>query len=153
VVTVSIAPAAGATYYISRSGSNTDGRSWATAWNELDQIDWSVVQPGDTLLIDGGQQRCNLPVVVTDNSNQPTPAGCGMEYNTTLAVEASGTVVEPITIRLADESGRNGTARIFGGRSRSLPYCDQAGYSATGGTRYGIRIYGRHDVVIDGTHW
>jgi len=150
--TVAASPA-GANYYVSRTGSNGDGLSWATAWNELNQINWSVIRPGDTILIDGGGQNCDFPVVVTKTSNQPQPAGCGMEYNTTLEIEASGTEAEPITIQLAGEPGRNGTARFFGGRSRPLPYCGQQGYAAAGGTRYGIRIYGRHDIVIDGTDW
>src|SRR6266700_6872250 len=41
-------------YYISKNGNNGDGLSWATAWNELDKINWSVIEPGDTILIDGG---------------------------------------------------------------------------------------------------
>ena len=62
--------AAGSTYYVSRSGNNADGRSWSAAWNELDQINWSVVQPGDTIFVDGGSSQ--------------------MVYATTLAPTASG---------------------------------------------------------------
>jgi hypothetical protein len=42
-------------FHVSRAGNNTDGRSWDTAWNELDQIRWEKVNPGDTILIDGGE--------------------------------------------------------------------------------------------------
>ncbi|HEX5415272.1 MAG TPA: hypothetical protein VFZ25_06385, partial [Chloroflexota bacterium] len=45
----------GTTYFVSKLGSNGDGRSWATAWNELDQIKWNTVRPGDTIVLDGGQ--------------------------------------------------------------------------------------------------
>lgn len=45
--------AAGATWFVSKNGNNSDGRSWSTAWNELDRINWSLVRPGDTVLIDG----------------------------------------------------------------------------------------------------
>jgi hypothetical protein len=44
----------GTAWYVSRSGSNADGRSWASAWNELDQIKWSAVQPGDKIEVEGG---------------------------------------------------------------------------------------------------
>jgi len=40
----------GTTYYVSKNGNNADGRSWATAWNELANIKWSVVKPGDMIL-------------------------------------------------------------------------------------------------------
>jgi hypothetical protein len=44
----------GATWYVSPSGSNADGHSWATAWGELDQIAWSVVHAGDRIEIGAG---------------------------------------------------------------------------------------------------
>src|SRR5439155_3597370 len=49
--------AAGTNYYVSRSGNNADGRSWATAWNELNQIKWNVVRAGDTISVDGGSTQ------------------------------------------------------------------------------------------------
>ena len=124
-----------ALFYVSRSGSNADGRSWAGAWNELDRIDWSVVRPGDTILIDGGAEQ--------------------MVYSSTLTVGQSGAPGRPITIRLADEPGRSGQAAIFGGRSTPLPYCGQTGYSyQTSGVRQaGIEISGKSWVVIDGRKW
>jgi hypothetical protein len=145
---------AGTTFYVSRAGSNGDGRSWATAWNELNQINWGVIQPGDTILIDGGSVACDYPVKVTDSSNTPLPVGCGMEYRTTLTVGANGTADKPITIRLSDEAGRNGTVRIFGGRSTPLLYCGQAGYTPNvPGNRFGINLVNRSYLTIDGRHW
>ena len=35
------------TFYVSKSGDNSAGSSWTTAWNELDQIDWSSISPGE----------------------------------------------------------------------------------------------------------
>lgn len=146
--------ATGTVYYVSRLGSNGDAKSWATAWNELDRIDWAVVRPGDTILIDGGSVPCDYPVTVTDSTNAPGPDGCGMEYNTMLAVGANGTADAPITIKLADEPGRNGTARIFGGRATPLGHCGQSSYTATQpGSLFGIFIKGQSHVVIDGSHW
>src|SRR5689334_13107458 len=47
-------PVQGDAWYVSPSGSNADGKTWATAWKELDQIDWSVVKPADRIEIDAG---------------------------------------------------------------------------------------------------
>lgn len=123
------------TYYVSKEGSNRDGRSWATAWNELDQIDWEVIRPGDTILLDGGASQ--------------------MVYNSTLTLKTSGTSEHPITIKLASETGRNGQVVIFGGRSTPLPYCDQEGYDfETEGVRdLGIALSYVSWVVIDGEKW
>lgn len=146
------------TWYISSSGNNIDGRSWTTAWNELDQIDWSVVGPGDTILLDGGKTVCAYPKKVTGSSNTPESASggsCGMVYESTLTIGKSGQPGNPITIRLAGESGRSGTAIIFGGRSSPLPYCGQTGYVwQTSGVRpIGINIGSYSNVVVDGTKW
>ena len=41
--------ATGRTFYVSKAGNNADGRGWASAWNELDQIRWDQLRPGDTV--------------------------------------------------------------------------------------------------------
>ena len=41
-------------WYVSKSGNNTDGKTWTTAWNEMNQIKWSSVQIGDTIWVAGG---------------------------------------------------------------------------------------------------
>ena len=129
------AGANGHTYYVSRNGDNTDGRSWATAWSELANIKWSTVQPGDTILLDGGQTN--------------------MIYTSTLAVGTSGTQTAPITIERATEAGHNGKVIIFGGRKTSLPYCGQPTYTnqTNGVLRSGIAVDGKSWIVIDGMSW
>ena len=52
-----------------------------------------------------------------------------MVYNTPLVIGKSGNASAPITIRLSQEAGRDGSAFIFGGRSTPLPYCDQPQYT------------------------
>ena len=123
------------TFYVSKQGDNSDGLSWATAWNELDQINWSIIQPGHTILIDGGSTE--------------------MVYTTTMEPAASGTPGKPITIKLAEEAGRNGKVVIFGGRSSPLPYCGQTDYvNNTDGLRaYGIALQDVSWLIIDGTKW
>src|SRR5688572_9493039 len=125
--------AAPTTYYVSKNGSNADGLSWASAWNELSQINWTAVQPGDTILVDGGSSF--------------------MEYTSTLSFGKSGTSGAPITIKLAPDAGRNGKAIIFGGRSTPLPYCGQTGYADLNFRDAGIATNGHDFVTVDGTKW
>lgn len=122
------------TYYVSKNGNNTTGQSWASAWNELDQIDWSVIGPGNTIVLDGGSSQ--------------------MTYRTTLLLEnISGSSENPITIRLSTEDGRDGQAVFFGGRSTLLPYCNQANYTfqENGVNSYGVFIENSSHIVIDGS--
>jgi len=122
-------------YYISKNGNNSDGLSWATAWNELDKINWPVIQPGDTILIDGGSQQ--------------------MVYTTTLTIGKSGTDSAPITIKKATDPGRNGHVIIFGGRTIPLPYCNQPNYTVqtSGINATGISIGSASWIGIDGGNW
>ncbi len=137
------------TVYVSRSGDDTDGRSWATAWNELAHIDWSVVGPGSRIVIDGGAVPCPSPY---DFTTRRPGVDCGMEYDTPLRVQASGSPGRPLVVALSSEPGHDGTAVFFGGRATPLPYCHQRNYSAHAARRYGILVGDRHDVVIDGGH-
>lgn len=84
------------TFYVSRASycATPDGRSWQTAWNNVDRIDWSKVAAGDTIKIDGGQYE--------------------MRYDRVLTVGADGTQSQPIKIVSADEPGRNGRVVIDG---------------------------------------
>src|SRR5260221_2985401 len=50
--------ATGNTYYVSKNGNNADGLSWTTAWNDVNKINWSALNPGDTIVIDGGATAC-----------------------------------------------------------------------------------------------
>jgi hypothetical protein len=139
----------GHSWYVSRNGNNSAGDSWSNAWNELSAIKWSSVQPGDTIWIDGGTTQCSPAY---DFSGNRPGVSCGMEYDTTLTIGASGTSSAPINIRLSPESGHNGTAVVFGGRATPLPYCHQSTYAASSVRAYGVLVGGYHDVVIDGGH-
>jgi hypothetical protein len=122
-------------FYVSKAGSNADGKSWATAWNELDRIDWGRVQAGDTVLLDGGVTK--------------------MVYTTTLTVGASGTEAAPILIRRATEAGHDGQVVIFGGRSTAL-VCGHAArytYQTEGVRKYGVDLGAHSYVTLDGGKW
>ncbi|MDX6206110.1 MAG: hypothetical protein QOF39_2167, partial [Frankiales bacterium] len=147
------APASGHTWYVSKTGNNADGRTWATAWNELANIQWSLVQPGDRVVIDGGSTACPSNYDFANHATNRPGLTCGMEYTTALTVRKSGTSSAPISIQLAQDAGRNGTVVIFGGRSTMLPYCDQTSYAASGTAKpNGVSIPGYSNIVIDGRH-
>ena len=123
----------GSEYYVSKNGDNSDGKSWNTAWNEMDQIQWSLVSPGDTIYLDGGKTE--------------------MVYTTTMTIKKSGTQGSPICILLSRETDRNGQATIFGGVTQP-PYDDQPTYSGEMPTLdAGISIGAYSWITIDGTKW
>src|SRR5262249_25485105 len=126
---------ASAPYYVSKYGTNADGRSWATAWTDLAQIQLNVIQPTDTILIDEGSMV--------------------MSYTSSLSIGQSGISGAPITIKLAEQPGRNGRAVIFGGRSTPLPDCDQPAYIyETNNVRSrGIDVGDHSWLIIDGSKW
>jgi hypothetical protein len=116
----------------------------------LSRINWSSVQPGDTILLDGGPVAC--PALGAGYN-------CGVVYHTTLDIYASGNSNAPITIRLADEPGRNGTVIIDGGLTQWSQCSEYAPEPApptasTGSTRtVGIDVHEAQWVVIDGARW
>jgi hypothetical protein len=143
---------ASSTWYVSQHGNGRGGSSWTTAWPELNRISWSLIGPGDRIVLDGGRTTC--PSNYVPRPGGPRPGlRCGALYRTELSVGASGIPGAPITISLSTASGHDGTAVVFGGRATPLPYCDQPTYSPMGrGRDAGIDIPGRTHVVIDGSH-
>jgi hypothetical protein len=126
---------AGATYYVSKSGSGADGRSWPTAWKELDQIDWNGIGPGDTILLDGGPTK--------------------MVYTTSLVAAKSGTDTAPILIQRATDPGHDGQVVIFGGRTAPLVcgHADRYVFQTEGVRESGVDFRDSRHVVLDGMKW
>ncbi|MEM7803157.1 MAG: hypothetical protein AAF633_28460, partial [Chloroflexota bacterium] len=121
-------------FYISLNGNNGDGRSWESAWSDLDEIDWSQVGPGDTLNIDGGETE--------------------MTYESSLQVMRSGIEGNPITFRVSDEPGHDGQVVLFGGRAELLPECGAPTFIFTQPEHaYGIRTNDHDWLVFEGKDW
>jgi hypothetical protein len=134
----------GPVYYVSPAGNGTNGRSWATAWPDTSLIDWSVIQPGSEIILDGATSRCGVsPYDFTPASPDPGVT-CGQRY----APFSVGR--NDITIERSTSPGRDGTVVIDGGRDTPLPYCGQPSYSAAAGAPAGIDLNGHSGVVIDG---
>ncbi len=124
------------TFYVSPGGDGRDGRSWEGAWPELEAINWSKLEPGDLVLIDGGETSTT--------------------YTTPLRFQKSGLPGAPIVFRVADEPGRNGQVILHGGRATALPFCGQRDFTrpAEGQERVrGIDTNGHDWVLIDGGRW
>jgi hypothetical protein len=95
-LTFSGARAQATNYYVSPSGNNTTGLSYATAWNELDQINWSGLTSSDMIYIDGGPS--------------------GLTYGTPLTIPAN--ITAPGISPSAD-TGHSGPITIDGSKSTS----------------------------------
>lgn len=89
-------------YYVSKSGNNTTGTSWATAKNECNQIAWTGIVAGDTIFIDGG----------TDS----------MVYTTGITVGKAGTAAGRITIKRSAAAGHSGKVVIKSGLYTDYSY-------------------------------
>ena len=140
------------TFYVSTAArGRNDGSSWENAWQELGNIDWAAIKPGDVIYIDGGNER------------SPNPADRVMEYRTPLNIRASGTEGAPITIRRSKEAGRAGTV-IFLGNREYEPLTESGGQSRhwqpqdlqpyrVGWDRRAINFFDSEFVVVDGVDW
>jgi hypothetical protein len=111
------------TYYVSKNGDNTDGLSWKTAWNEMDQIHWSELSPQrhDSLVIDGGERR--------------------MVYQKPLIFQ-----IQPfyyaLPVSVSSEDGHSGQAIIAPGNTVNGIEINSGGIQLNGSRRSGLRVYG-----------
>ena len=92
-------------FYVSPTGNNKDGSSWTNAWTGLNQVNWSAIQPGDTIYISGGTS--------------------GITYSGGTRISKNGTAGQYITIDAGANSpapaGHNGPVKFEGG-----DYCIRA---------------------------
>ncbi len=86
-------------FYVDRAAAGrNNGNSWKDAWNSLGSIQWSLVNPGDTVFISGGSSSKTYPE--------------------SLVVGRSGSAGNPITITKASEAGHSGQVIIDGNQVR-----------------------------------
>lgn len=93
------------TYYVSSATTynpSNDGSSWKKAWTYTNQINWSAVQPGDTITFDGGTW--------------------GLYYPGTFTIGKSGTSSKPIKIVTSQEAGHSGQVTISGSTAAAPSY-------------------------------
>ncbi len=110
-------------YHVSRNGDNTDGLTWATAWNEMDQIRWAEISPQrrDSLVIDGGAKR--------------------MVYKKPMIVQITPWY-SPVNVTVSTEPSHNGQAVIAPGNAVNGIEISGGGFSLSGSKRSGILVYG-----------
>jgi len=118
-------------FYVSKSGSNSDGRSWAAAWNDVNNINWGNILPGDTIYLDGGTSSMSYGKFVTG---------------------AGGTSSNRILITRSKEAGHDGKV-YFSGAEVNHPYItidglDKDKLEVYGSGGYTIRIQGSADNTV-----
>lgn len=131
----------GAAYYVDNAANGANnGHAWNDAWESFADINWSNINPGDTIYISGG-------------STSKT-------YNERLSINDSGSSGKPITVDSGANSpypgGHSGQVRIDGQNTRSSCvsvsgnyitvknlYCEDA-------TSDGMRADNRNNVIFEG---
>ncbi len=105
-------------FYVSKLGDNSDGKSWKTAWKEMDQIKWNLIVTGrgDSLTIDGGTTR--------------------MVYTTPMRIQAVNAQF-PLQIKVSTEAGHNGIATLAGRRQNACGIEMISGSVSLSGARKG----------------
>ena len=99
---IALATAEAATFHVDGGiAQSGNGRSWATAWRTFADVDWTRLQPGDTLAISGG--------------------ATGRVYAAPLTVRRSGKPGQPIVVTAASDAGHGGPVTIDGGGQQ--PVC------------------------------
>src|ERR1051325_10922659 len=90
LLTLLLALKAPAAHWFVRQGAPgaDNGRNWIDAWTNTTEINWDIVQPGDSIWIAGGTYG---PMVIraTGATNQPLYIARVRDYNTA-AIEAAG---------------------------------------------------------------
>jgi hypothetical protein len=68
----------GSNWYVAKGAPGTPtssctsaGTTWTTAWGEVDQINWSCVQPGDTVWLAGGTYTNGFVVGASGTASKP----------------------------------------------------------------------------------
>lgn len=87
VILAGAAPTGVTEWYVwkaATSGTNT-GESWANAWQDIDQVNWKAVKPGDTIYISGDNYGKSLsiygsgvqgkPIKIYTGALAPNPSG------------------------------------------------------------------------------
>jgi hypothetical protein len=87
IVIPGVAPAGVTVWYVWKgalAGANT-GESWANAWQDIDQINWKAIKPGDTIYISGDNYGKNLTIFTSGTAANPVKI-----YTGALAPNPSG---------------------------------------------------------------
>lgn len=80
-------------WYVDNAVSSSgNGSSWTSPWKNFSNINWSSINPGDTIYISGGTTS--------------------KIYNETLQIKKSGTSTNKITVSVGQDVGHNGTVII-----------------------------------------
>jgi hypothetical protein len=99
----------GAYHYVDKTaGGLNNGTSWDNAWERFTDINWAVINPGDTIYISGGSTS--------------------KKYNEKFILAASGTKAKPITITKGEDTNHDGIVIIDGNGKRNCIVIEKQRY-------------------------
>jgi hypothetical protein len=126
-----VSPGLSADWYLANTAlGENDGTSWTNAWNRVSDIDWSVVNQGDTLWIRGGNYSEHLNV---------------------LNKSGLSVMIDPLSAQKAVFLGGqlwNVNQSVIDGLRNGEPYICFRGTSSAG--KHGYYIRNSHSTIIRG---
>ena len=129
-------PPADHPWYVDNAASGANnGTSWSNAWQNFANINWSSVQPGDTVYISGGSSS--------------------KSYFETLTISKAGTANSRVIIKTGQDAGHTGKVIIDGqfARSNNINFTSSAGYVSIDGSRNGqinmVIQHSQNDGIFD----
>jgi hypothetical protein len=105
---------------VSATAGTKSGTSWQNAWTSLSAIDWSRVNPGDTVWLSGGI------------------------YPDAIKITKSGTAQSPIRVKASQEPGHNGFIIFQGGDI----YADYIVFDGAKNDTYGDTVVGNSTLNV-----
>lgn len=140
-----------ASYYVSKSGDNTDGTSWAKAWTSFSSINWKNCAAGDILYIDEGRYEEKL---VVEGAGTPTTTIGKTTYetlygmsNTDLAADGWLVIAAGASDGVLNSEVRICGAKLTGKASGQYEGTANSGYSQTSGQTNTYEV--EHSTAVD----
>ncbi|MBX9669792.1 MAG: right-handed parallel beta-helix repeat-containing protein [Candidatus Obscuribacterales bacterium] len=161
-----LAPAQADNYYVSKNGDNSDGKSWKTAWNELDQVVWEKLKSSsnDKLIIDGGENQMvyHKPLRVGGSGGIPIVTMGGTGHNGQVVIDGlgqQGPGIDVPNVGVFINGGRRGGLVVKGWELDGVRLSEKSGnfegasilinLELTNNGRSGIHLESDSEVIAD----
>jgi hypothetical protein len=107
----------GSNWYVAKGAPGTRtstctaaGTTWASAWGEMDQINWSCVQPGDTVWLAGGTYTRGFAASASGTASKPIYVARVLSTDTLATSAAGWSAAFDSQVLVTNTSANNGGA-------------------------------------------